>query len=65
MQEAMREASNIVLGGFELGTDANVIVYPNRFSDERGAVMWTRVMALITEGGCDEDVRLEVTRAAA
>ena len=47
MQEAMREASNIVLSGFELGTDANIIEYPNRFSDERGAVMWSRVMTLI------------------
>ena len=61
MQEAMREASNIVLDGFELGTDANVIVYPNRFSDERGAVMWARVMGLITGGGCSEDIGLEVT----
>jgi DNA polymerase I len=47
MQSAMREASGIVLSGFELGTDANVIEYPNRFSDERGAVMWARVMTLI------------------
>ena len=47
MQAAMREASSIVLNGFELGTDANVIEYPDRFSDERGEVMWSRVMTLI------------------
>jgi DNA polymerase-1 len=47
MQAAMREASSIVLNGFELGTDADVIEYPNRFSDERGEVMWSRVMTLI------------------
>ena len=65
MQEAMREASRIVLDGFELGTDADVIKYPNRFSDERGAVMWARVMTLITKGGDNENARLEVTRTAA
>ena len=65
MQEAMREASSIVLGGFELGTDADLIKYPNRFSDERGAVMWERVMTLTTKGGSNENVGLEVTRTAA
>jgi DNA polymerase-1 len=47
MQDAMREASRIVLDGFELGTDAQVVRYPNRYMDERGAVMWGRVMNLI------------------
>jgi DNA polymerase I len=49
MQDAMREASRIVLGGFELGTDAKVIRYPERYMDERGATMWERVMTLIRE----------------
>jgi DNA polymerase-1 len=47
MQEAMREASRIVLNGFELGTDAQIVRYPDRYIDERGAVMWDRVMNLI------------------
>jgi len=47
MQEAMREASRIVLNGFELGTDAQVVHYPDRYMDERGVVMWGRVMNLI------------------
>jgi DNA polymerase I len=47
MQEAMREASRIVLNRFELGTDANMVRYPDRYMDERGAVMWGRVMNLI------------------
>jgi hypothetical protein len=47
MQDAMREASGIVLDGFELGTDATVVRYPDRYMDERGAVMWQRVMALL------------------
>jgi DNA polymerase-1 len=65
MQEAKREASSIVLGGFELGTDADLIKYPNRFSDERGAVMWERVMTLTTKGRSNKNVGLEVTRTAA
>jgi hypothetical protein len=65
MREAMREASAIVLNGFELGTDADVIVHPNRFSDERGAVMWERVMTLTTKGKSNENIGLEVTRTAA
>jgi DNA polymerase I len=47
MQEAMREASRIVLNGFELGTDAQIVRYPDRYMDERGALMWGRVMNLI------------------
>jgi DNA polymerase I len=47
MQEAMREASRIVLDGFELRTDAILVRHPDRFMDERGTVMWRRVMALL------------------
>jgi len=49
MQDAMREASRIVLAGFELGTDAQVWRYPDRFMDERGKAMWDRIMVLISE----------------
>jgi len=49
MQDAMREASCIVLAGFELGTDAKIVRYPDRYMDERGVVMWGRVMELIHE----------------
>ena len=49
MQEAMRQASRTVLNGFELGTDAKIVRYPDRFSDPRGTVMWDRVMRLIGE----------------
>ena len=47
MQDAMREASRIVLNGFELGTDATVVRCPDRYMDERGTVMWQRVMVLL------------------
>ena len=49
MQDAMREASRIVLNGFELGTDAEVVRYPDRYADPRGTVMWNRVMNLIRQ----------------
>jgi DNA polymerase-1 len=49
MRQSMAEASRVVLNGFELGTDVKVIRYPNRYMDERGTVMWDRVMTLIDE----------------
>jgi len=50
MRAAMAEASRVVLGGFELGTDALVIQYPARFMDtKRGQVMWDRVLGLISQ----------------
>ena len=49
MREAMAEASRIVLGGFELGTDVHVVRYRHRYMDARGAVMWERVTGLITK----------------
>jgi hypothetical protein len=47
MRQAMAEASHIVLNGFELGTDAQIVRHPDRYMDERGTVMWDRVMNLI------------------
>jgi len=46
-QAIMREASRIVLGGFELDSDAKIISYPDRYMDEeRGRGMWERVVSL-------------------
>ena len=39
--------ARIVLNGFELGTDAQIVRYPDQYMDERGAVMWDRIMGLI------------------
>ena len=50
MEDAMREASRFVLAGFELGTDAKITHYPDRYYDNRGEKMWARVMGLIGEG---------------
>ncbi len=46
-QSIMAEASRIVLDGFELSTDAEVVGWPDRYLDEkRGRVMWDRVLKL-------------------
>ena len=50
MREAMREASSVVLDGFELVTDVKTVCHPDRYEDGRGAEMWARVMGLIGEG---------------
>jgi DNA polymerase I len=42
----MAEASRAVLAGFELGTDVKMVHYPNRYTDERGRIMWDRVCSL-------------------
>jgi DNA polymerase-1 len=47
MRAAMAEASRIVLGGFELGTDASITRWPDRYMDARGQVMWDQVIKLL------------------
>jgi DNA polymerase I len=47
MRAVMAEASRIVLGGFELGTDVSVTRWPGRYMDRRGRVMWDRVTRLL------------------
>ena len=48
-QKAMAEASAMVLNGFRLRTDVEVIKYPNRFMDKRGTVMWKRMQRILRE----------------
>jgi hypothetical protein len=48
-QEAMREASELVLPGFPLRTDAKVIKHPDRYQDDRGRRMWEVVWGLLEE----------------
>ena len=47
MRAAMAEASRAVLGKLELGSDAKIVRYPDRYVDPRGAVMWDRVCQLL------------------
>ncbi|HEY7425335.1 MAG TPA: DNA polymerase [Gemmataceae bacterium] len=48
-QEAMREASQLVLPGFPLRTDPKIVRWPERYLDERGRRMWETVWRLLTE----------------
>jgi DNA polymerase-1 len=45
----MAEASAIVLGGFRLSSDAEVIRYPDRYMDERGTKMWNTVTSILDQ----------------
>jgi DNA polymerase-1 len=47
MQNCMARASRVVLSGFELRAEAAPVLYPDRYSDPRGAVMWDRVTGLL------------------
>jgi hypothetical protein len=49
MRSAMAEASQVVLAGFELRTEATRVLYPDRFRDQRGVTMWERVLNLIAK----------------
>ena len=46
-QEAMAEASAIVLDGLRLRSDAKIVRWPDRYMDERGREFWERVMSLL------------------
>jgi DNA polymerase-1 len=47
MRAAMAEASRAVLAGFVIRTDVQIVRFPDRYTDERGRVMWDRVMRLL------------------
>jgi hypothetical protein len=47
MQAYMARASRDVLGGFELRTDVKRVLAPDRYVDERGRAMWSRVWSVI------------------
>ena len=48
-QAAMAEASRVVLDGFELRTDAEIVRWPDRYMDKRGAKMWGTIMGILDE----------------
>ena len=50
-QEAMAEASSVILGGFKLNTDAEIVRYPDRYMDKRGQAMWDMVENILVERG--------------
>jgi DNA polymerase-1 len=49
MEEAMREASHIVLNGFELRNDRRITRYPDRFIEPRGEAMWKLIWEIIED----------------
>jgi hypothetical protein len=49
LKAIMREASRIVLGGFECRVEDKIFEYPKRYRDKRGVKMWNVVMDLIEE----------------
>jgi hypothetical protein len=55
----MQQASEIVLGGFPLRTDANVVRHPDCYRDDRGAKMWELVNSILAEAS-DLDAALSL-----
>jgi hypothetical protein len=47
MQSHMRRASEIVLSGFSLRTDASIVRWPERYMDPRGERFWNTVWGLV------------------
>ena len=48
-QKLMGEASAIILDGFSLRSDVEVVRYPERYMDERGVRMWNLVTEILAE----------------
>ena len=49
MQGAMRKASEVVLPGFPLKTDAKIVRHPDHYTDPRGERMWTAVRCIFAQ----------------
>ena len=50
-QELMAQASEIVLDGFRLRSDVDIICHPDRYMDERGKKMWNTIWDCLKEMG--------------
>jgi hypothetical protein len=46
-QQAMREASELVLPGLPLRTEAKVVRHPDRYADDRGQRMWETLCGIL------------------
>jgi len=60
-QALMARASEIVLGGFQLRSETEVVRYPNRYMDERGRTMWGKVMGILGDQQSDPRWALAAT----
>ena len=47
LDQVMRDASSIVLRGYELPTDVQIVRPGERYYDDRGEEMWTTVNRLL------------------
>jgi DNA polymerase-1 len=47
IQSCMRQASEVVLDGFEVRTDYRIVLYPQRYRDPRGEDMWRTTQRLL------------------
>lgn len=45
----LEEASSSVLDGFRLRSDVDVICFPDRYMDERGERMWSRITEVLDQ----------------
>lgn len=61
-QEAMAEASTLVLPGFRLRTDAKIVRAPDRYSDERGTQIWDTLWSLPVLQNAQRDANLETSQ---
>ena len=70
LREIMRRASRIVLnptadGTCELRTDATPVTYPERYTDDRGAEIWARVLGLLDEYERQKEAAADAERTTA
>lgn len=54
-QQALIDASKIILNGFELRSDADVVKYPQRYMDERGVETFDKIMKIIYKEDCSHE----------
>lgn len=49
LQRIFTQAASIVLKGFPLRSDAQIIKYPDRYIDEKGFTMWNQIIDILRE----------------
>jgi DNA polymerase I len=58
-QDLMGQASEAVLAGFRLGTDAKIIRPPERYMDPRGEVMWEKIQSILNNSSQQMELAIE------
>ena len=48
-QVIMADVSDYILSGFRLSSDVDVVKYPERYTDERGAHLWETIIGLAAD----------------